>query len=140
MNKVMLIGRLIKDPDVRYSQGENASAVAKYTLAVDKRIKNNEDTADFIGCVCFGKNAEFAEKYLTKGTKIAVTGRISTGNYTNKEGQKVYTTEVVVEEHEFCETKKNGNDKYHDNSVPKIVSGDDFMKIEEELESGLPFN
>ena len=106
MNKVMLIGRLTREPEVRYSQGENASAVARYTLAVDRRFKREGDaTADFISCVCFGKLAEFAEKYLHQGVKIAVTGRIQTGSYTNKDGVKVYTTDVVVEEQEFAESK-----------------------------------
>ena len=107
MNKVILIGRLTREPEVRYSQGENASAVARYTLAVDRRFKREGDaTADFISCVCFGKLAEFAEKYLHQGVKIAVTGRIQTGSYTNKDGVKVYTTDVVVEEQEFAESKK----------------------------------
>ena len=108
MNKVILIGRLTSDPEVRYSQGENATAIARYRLAVDRRFKKDgEQSADFIPCVAFGKNGEFAEKYLHKGTKIAVTGRIQTGNYTNQEGQKVYTTDIVVEEHEFCESKSS---------------------------------
>ena len=106
MNKVILMGRLTRDPDVRYSQGENATAVARYTLAVDRRFKRDGDqSADFIGCVSFGRQAEFAEKYLRQGTKIAVTGRIQTGSYTNRDGQKVYTTDVVVEEQEFAESK-----------------------------------
>ena len=103
MNKVILMGRLTRDPEVRYSQGENATAVARYTLAVDRRFNRNNDeqTADFINCVAFGRSGEFAEKYLHKGTKIAVTGRIQTGSYTNKDGVKVYTTDVVVEDHEL---------------------------------------
>lgn len=109
MNKVILIGRLTSDPEVRYSQGENATEIARYRLAVDRKFKrDNEPTADFISCVAFGKNGEFAEKYLHKGMKIAVTGRIQTGSYTNQDGQKVYTTDIVVEEHEFCESKGNG--------------------------------
>lgn len=105
MNKVVLIGRLTRDPEIRYSQGEQATAVARYTLAVDRRFRRDSDsrTADFIGCVAFGRQAEFAEKYFRKGTKIAVAGRIQTGSYTNREGQKVYTTEVLVNEHEFAE-------------------------------------
>ena len=102
MNKVILMGRLTRDPEVRYTQGDNAMAVARYTLAVDRRFSRNnngdEQTADFIGCVAFGRSGEFAEKYLRKGTKIAVTGRIQTGSYTNKDGVKVYTTDVVVED------------------------------------------
>ncbi len=117
MNKVILMGRLTRDPDVRYSTGENASAIARYTIAVDRRFARRDDpnaqTADFIGCVAFGRQAEFAEKYLHQGTKIAITGRIQTGSYTNREGQKVYTTDVVVEEQEFAESKaaaaNNGN-------------------------------
>ena len=107
MNKVILMGRLTRDPDIRYSNGENSTAVARYTLAVDRRFKREgeNETADFISCVVFGRSAEFAEKYLRKGTKIAVTGRIQTGSYTNREGQKVYTTDVIVEEQEFCEPK-----------------------------------
>ena len=106
MNKVILMGRLVRDPEVRYSTGENASAYGNYTLAVDRRFKRDgEATADFIRCVVFGKAAEFAEKYLHKGTKMLVTGRIQTGSYTNKDGQKVYTTDVFVEEQEFAESK-----------------------------------
>lgn len=106
MNKVILMGRLTRDPDIRYTEGDNSLAIARYSLAVDRRFKREgEATADFINCVAFGKSAEFAEKYLTKGIKIAITGRIQTGSYTNKEGQKVYTTEVVVEEQEFAESK-----------------------------------
>lgn len=106
MNNVVLIGRLTRDPDVRYTEGENATAFARYTLAVDRRFhRDGENSADFIGCVAFGKNAEFAEKYLRKGVKIAVSGRIQTGSYTNREGQTVYTTDVVVENHEFAEAK-----------------------------------
>ena len=109
MNKVILMGRLTRDPEVRYSQGENALAIARYTLAVDRRnFRNNgndEQTADFINCVAFGKSGEFAEKYFHKGTKLVVSGRIQTGSYTNKDGVKVYTTEVVVEDQEFAESK-----------------------------------
>ena len=105
MNKVILMGRLTRDPDVRYSQGENPTAVARYSLAVDRRFsKNEENSTDFINIVAFGKAGEFAEKYLHKGTKVLVTGRIQTGSYTNKEGQKVYTTDVVAEDQEFCES------------------------------------
>lgn len=106
MNKVILIGHLCADPDVRYSLGENSMAVARYRLAVDRRYKReDEQNVDFISCVAFGKNGEFAKKYLHKGIKIAVCGRIQTGSYTNKDGQKVYTTDIVVEEHDFCESK-----------------------------------
>ena len=107
MNKVILMGRLTRDPDVRYSQGESATAVARFTLAVDRRFRRNgeDTTADFIGCVAFGRQAEFAEKYLRQGTKVVLTGRIQTGSYTNRDGQKVYTTDVVAEDLEFAESK-----------------------------------
>lgn len=106
MNKVILMGRLTADPEVRYTEGENPMAIARYTLAVDRRFKKDgEQNADFIRCIAFGKGGEFAEKYLHKGTKIAVTGRIQTGSYENAEGQKIYTTDVVVEEQEFAESK-----------------------------------
>ena len=107
MNKVILMGRLTRDPDIRYTQGDNSMAVARYTLAVDRRRTNAEGQreADFISCVAFGRQAEFAERYLHQGTKIAATGRIQTGSYTNKDGQKVYTTDVVIEEQEFAESK-----------------------------------
>ena len=103
MNKVTLIGRVVRDADIRYSQAENTTCIARYTLAVDRKFKQEgQPNADFINCIAFGKLGEFAEKYLHKGVKIAVTGRIQTGSYTNKDGQKVYTTDVVVEEQEFC--------------------------------------
>lgn len=136
MNKVILIGRLAADPEVRYTQGENQTAVARYRLAVDRRFKKEgEQTADFISCVAFGKNGEFAEKYLHKGTKIAITGRIQTGSY-EKEGQTHYTTDIVVEEHEFCESKAAGG-----NSAPESApaSADGFMNIPDGIESELPF-
>ena len=111
MNKVILLGRLTKDPEVRYSNGENQTAFARYTLAVNRRYRRegNDQEADFISCVAFGKSAEFAERYLHKGTKIVVTGRIQTGSYTNRDNQKVYTTDVVVEEQEFAESKSASN-------------------------------
>lgn len=132
MNKVILMGRLCADPEVRYSQNQNQTAVARYRLAVDRRFKREgEQTADFISCVAFGKAAEFAEKYLRQGTKIAITGRIQTGSYTNREGQKVYTTDVVVEEQEFAESKgASGN---IEGSAPQATDPDG---IDEEL----PFN
>ena len=135
MNKVELIGRLTKDPEVRYTQSATPMAIARYTLAVDRRFKKDgEPTADFINCVAFGKMGEFAEKYLHKGVKIAVSGRIQTGSYTNKDGQKVYTTDVVVEEQEFCESKSsNQQDK------PKPMD-DGFMDIPDNLDAeDLPF-
>lgn len=105
MNKVILMGRLTRDPEVRYSQGEQTTAVARYTLAVDRRGRSQENSADYIQCVAFGKAAEFAERYLHKGTKIVLTGRIQTGSYTNKDGQRVYTTDIVAEDQEFAESK-----------------------------------
>ena len=133
MNKVIEIGRLTKDPDIRYSQGANTTCVARYTLAVDRKFKQEgQPTADFINCIAFGKLGEFAEKYLHKGVKIAVSGRIQTGSYTNKDGQKVYTTDVVVEEQEFCESKSsNQQDKQKPvddgfMEVPTDLSGEDL--------------
>ena len=154
MNKVILMGRLTRDPEVRYSQGENSTAIARYTLAVDRRFRRNNDgeqTADFIGCVAFGRSAEFAEKYFRQGLKIAVTGRIQTGSYTNRDGQKVYTTEVVVEEQEFAESKAS-SDSYaashpQQNAAPApsmpspgAASADGFMNIPDGIDEELPFN
>ena len=136
MNKAILIGRLTRDAEVRYSQGNEPMAIARYTLAVDRKYKREgEQEADFISCVAFGKQGEFVEKYLHKGMKIAVTGRIQTGSYTNKEGAKVYTTEVVVEEHEFCESKQNADV----NNPAPATSSDGFMTIPDGLEGELPF-
>ena len=147
MNKVILMGRLTRDPEVRYSQGENATAVARYTLAVDRRDNRNNDeqSADFINCVAFGRNGEFAEKYLRKGTKIAATGRIQTGSYTNKDGVRVYTTEVVIEEQEFAESKNSssaGNGGFTDgnNASAMQEAGDGFMNIPDGIDEELPFN
>ena len=132
------MGRLTKDPDVRYSQGEKATAVARCAIAVDRKFKRDgEASADFINCIAFGKNGEFAEKYLRKGTKIVVVGRIQTGSYTNKDGQKVYTTDVVVEEHEFAESKKSAGE-----SLPQATSHTDkdgFMNIPDGIDEELPF-
>ena len=135
MNKVIMIGRLTKDVETRYS-GE--TAIARYTLAVDRKFKREgEATADFINCVAFGKNGEFAEKYLKKGTKIAVTGRIQTGSYTDKDGKKVYTTEVVAEEHEFVESKGSGASE---NDVPTFKpDANGFVSIPDGIEETLPF-
>lgn len=140
MNKVILMGRLTRDPEVRYSQGEQATAIARYTVAVDRRFRRDGDsqTADFIGCVAFGRQAEFAEKYLRKGTKIALTGRIQTGSYTNRDGQKVYTTDVVVEEQEFAESKTAGQIAQQ-NPAP-MTREDGFMEIPDGLEEELPFS
>lgn len=142
MNKVILLGRLTKDPDVRYTQGAETTCIARYTLAVDRKFKkDNEQTADFVSCVAFGRNGEFAEKYLRQGTKIAITGRIQTGSYTNKDGQKVYTTDVVVEEQEFAESKASNNESYSAPSRPEPSStGDGFMNLDAYQDLDLPFN
>ena len=143
MNKVILMGRLTRDPEVRYSAGDNAMAVARFSLAVDRRRRANggdEQTADFINCVSFGKQAEFAEKYLRKGTKLLVTGRIQTGSYTNKDGVKVYTTDVVVEEQEFAESKASADNSGFSQSAPMPQSaGDGFMNIPDGIDEELPF-
>ena len=141
MNKVILIGRLTRDPEVRTGE----MTIARYTLAVDRRFRREgEATADFINCVAFGKSGEFAEKYFRKGTKVAVTGRIQTGSYTNKDGQKVNTTDIIVEEQEFAESKGsadanrgNGGSKA---STPAVNAGDGFMNIPDGIDEELPFN
>lgn len=151
MNKAMLIGRLTRDPEVRYSQGENQTAVARFTLAVDRRFKRAGDNAeaDFISCVSFGKSAEFVEKYFKQGMKMVAIGRIQTGSYVNKDGQKVYTTDVVVEEVEFAESKSSNSDSgYQQNAVaqrdfrpePSSAMGDGFMNIPDGIDEELPFN
>lgn len=149
MNKVILMGRLTRDPEVRYSQGDNATAIARFTLAVDRRIKrDNEASVDYINCVSFGRSAEFAEKYFHKGTKIVIVGRIQTGSYTNKDEQKVYTTDIVIEEQDFAESKaasqqnNSGNAQNASNNQqaqqPKPqTSPDGFMSADDE---GLPFH
>ena len=143
MNKVVLVARLCRDPEVRYTQGENASTIARFSVAVNRRFKNNEGNydADFINCVAFGKSAEFIEKYFKKGMAIGITGRIQTGNYTNKEGVKVYTTDVVVEEAEFVESKNSGGGAGNINTSTNnnTSSDDDFMNVPDDLED-LPFN
>ncbi len=163
MNKVILCGRLTRDPEVRYSQAAQPMAIARYTLAVDRRRTRNsgdqnEQTADFISIVAFGKNGEFAEKYLKKGTKMLITGRIQTGSYTNKDGVKVYTTEVVVEDQEFAESKNAGsnggdfgnygnsgssfagNDSAPSSDPAPAAAGDGFMNIPDGIDEELPFN
>lgn len=143
MNRVILMGRLTRDPDVRYTAGENQTCVARYTLAVDRRFKREgEQSADFISCVVFGKGAEFTDKYLRQGTKIAVTGRIQTGSYTNKDGQKVYTTDVVVEEQEFAESKgSSGNNQEAPVKATQAPSADNFVNIPDGIsDEELPFN
>lgn len=135
MNRVILMGRLTRDPEVRYTAGEEAKAIARYTLAIDRRFKREgEATADFINCVAFGRQAEFAEKYFRQGIKILVTGRIQTGSYTNKEGRKVYTTDIVVEEQEFAEKKT-------EESKPAAETDPDgFMNIPDGIDEDLPFS
>ena len=155
MNKVILMGRLTRDPDIRYSAGENATAVARYTLAVDRRFRRDgEQTADFISCVAFGRSAEFAEKYFHQGIRIVVSGRIQTGSYTNRDGVKGYTTDVVVEEQEFAESKSASaessagfNSSYRQNQASSPVpsaaapaSADGFMNIPDGIDEELPFN
>ena len=144
MNKVVLMGRLTRDPEVRYSQGENSLAIARYTLAVDRRFKRDgEQTADFINCVVFGKSAEFTERYFRQGMRVTVSGRIQTGSYTNRDGVKVYTTEVVVEEQEFAESKNSSEaNAYHaaPAPAPSADAGDGFMNIPDGIDEELPFN
>lgn len=132
MNKVILMGRLTRDPDIRYSQGENTMCVARYTLAVDRRFKQDgQPSADFISCVAFAKQGEFAERYLHQGTKIVIEGRIQTGSYTNKEGQKVYTTDVVVENSEFAESKASAsNESQPQYDVPQPVDEEDELPFD----------
>ena len=140
MNKIVLMGRLTADPQVRYSQGDNATAVARYTLAVNRKFKKDgEPTADFISCVVFGRSAEFAEKYFRKGMQVVISGRIQTGSYTNKDGQKVYTTDVVVEEQEFAESKA-ASQQNQNNASGSVPSSDDFMNIPDGIDEELPFN
>lgn len=145
MNKVILMGRLTRDPDIRYSSGEKQMTIARYTLAVDRRRRNDggDQTADFISCVAFDRNAEFAEKYLKQGTKIAVTGRIQTGSYVNRDGQKVYTTDIVIEDQEFAESKGSSNGGFTPDTGRQEAAapaGDGFMNIPDGVDDeGLPF-
>ena len=138
MNKVIEIGRLVREPEIRYSQGASSTCIARYTLAVDRKFKQEgQPNADFINCIAFGKLGEFAEKYLHKGVKIAVTGRIQTGSYKNKDGNTVYTTDVVVEEQEFCESKSQSNSQ----PQPAPINDNSWMSIPDNLDdSSLPFN
>lgn len=151
MNKVILMGRLTRDPNVHYTAGDNPMGIARYTLAVDRRIKREgEATADFISCVAFGKAAEFAERYFRQGIRIVVSGRIQTGSYTNRDGNKVYTTDVVVEEQEFAESKNNaaGNNNVQNNAAAGqqsenqgvSVDADGFMNIPDGIDEELPFS
>ena len=147
MNKVILMGRLTRDAEIRYSQGESSTAIARFSLAVDRRFRrdNEEQTADLINCVAFGRTAEFLERFGRKGTKFVLEGRIQTGSYTNKDGQRVYTTDVVAENVEFAESKNNssaGNDFGGAPSAPSPsgAAGDGFMNIPEGIDEELPFN
>ena len=150
MNKVVLVGRLTRDPEVRYSQGDSSTAVARYTLAVDRRFKrDNEPSADFIPCVVFGRSGEFAEKYFRQGMRASVSGRIQTGSYTNKDGVRVYTTEVIVEEQEFAESRAESEANrgaFHQSAPsqaapsPSVDAGDGFMNIPDGIDEELPFN
>lgn len=150
MNKVILMGRLTRDPNVRYTAGDNPMAIARYTLAVDRRFKReNEATADFISCVAFGRAAEFAERYFRQGIRIVVSGRIQTGSYTNRDGNKVYTTDVVVEEQEFAESKAVSDSHVGQvasmgapapTPTPSMASADGFMNIPDGIDEELPFS
>ena len=147
MNKVVLVGRLTRDPEVRYSQGESATAVARYTVAVDRRFKREgEATADFIPCVVFGRSAEFAGQYFRQGMRVALSGRIQTGSYTNKDGIKVYTTEIMVEDQEFAESKGESDanraaiQASAPSTAPSVDAGDGFMNIPDGIDEELPFN
>lgn len=142
MNKVVLMGRLTRDPELKYSQSDNSLAIARYSLAVDRRFKKDgERTADFINCIAFGKSAKFTEKYFRKGMRVTISGRIQTGSYTNKYGVKVYTTDVIVEEQEFAENKseqQNGDNQVLD--TYNESSSDEFMNIPDDIDEELPFN
>lgn len=146
MNKVILLGRLARDPETRYGGANDSMAVCRYTLAVDKKFKKDgEATADFINCISFGKSAEFAEKYFTKGLRVAVSGRIQTGSYTNRDGQKIYTTDVVVEEHEIAQSRSEASNQQESNRQPEISPyGEDkdngFMNIPDGIDDELPFS
>lgn len=132
MNKVILMGRFTSDSEIRYSQGANPTAVARFTIAVDRRLKREgEPDADFFNCTCFGKQAEFVEKYLHKGTKVVISGRIQNDNYTNKDGQMVYSVRIMVDDIEFAESAKRSGVQSQD---------DGFMNIPEGMEEELPFN
>ena len=144
MNRVILLGRLTRDPNISYSQSSDNLAIGRFTLAVDRRGRRqdgaDQQTADFIGCVCFGRQAEFAEKYLKQGTKVAVQGRIQTGSYTDRNGHKVYTTDVVLDDIEFAESKNTGNTDNYTAATPQpSTDKDGFMQIPESIEEELPF-
>lgn len=144
MNKAILMGRLTRDPNVRYTQGAESTCVARYTLAVDRRVKQEgQQSTDFISCVAFGRNGEFAEKYLKQGSKIVVTGHIQTGSYTNRDGNKVYTTDIVIEEQEFAESKAAAERNQQQEPQPQSQTETDengFMNIPDGLDEELPFS
>lgn len=146
MNKVILLGRLVREPETRYGGANDSMAVCRYTLAVDKKFKKDgEATADFINCISFGKTAEFAEKYFTKGLRVAVSGRIQTGSYTKRDGQKIYTTDVVVEEHEIAQSRSEASNQQESNRQPEISPyGEDkdngFMNVPDGIDDELPFS
>lgn len=141
MNKVILMGRLVRDPEIRYSQGENATAIGRITLAVDRKFKQDgQPTADFINCLAFGKRAEFLEKYCTQGTKLVVEGSWQTGSYTNKDGNKVYTNECLVDNFEFAESKAAQSNQSPAGAPAGAASSDGFMNIPDGADDELPFN
>lgn len=141
MNKVVLMGRLTRDPEVRYTEGDNPTMIARYTLAVDRKFKRDgEPTADFIRCIVFGRAAEFTEKYLQKGIKVVISGRIQTGSYTNKEGVKVYTTDIVVEEQDFAESKAVSEQNRENYNSGESAGSDGFINVPEGLEEEFPFS
>lgn len=140
MNKVILMGRLTRDPDVRYSNcGDGDQAVARFSLAVDRK-KQGEQAADFFNCTAFGRQAEFIEKYVKQGTKLLITGRVQNDNYTNREGQKVYSVQIIVQELEFCESKKNDANAANAPRSAAPARQEDFMSVPDGDEEGLPFN
>ena len=140
MNRVILMGRLTRDPEVRYSQGENSMAIARYTLAVDRRGKKegNEQTADFINIVAFDRAGAFAEKYFRQGMRVLVSGRIQTGSYTNRDGRRIYTTDVIVDEQEFAESRRDGGQQAAQGQPSE--TGDGFINIPDGYDDGLPFD
>lgn len=147
MNKAILMGRFTRDPEIRYTQGQDQTCIARFTLAVDRRgaRQDGQQSADFISCVGFGKTAEFIEKYMKQGTKVVTTGRIQTGSYTNRDGQKVYTTDVVVEDIEFAESKNatggnNGNAAAGRPKPAPATDSDGFMNIPDGIDEELPFS
>ena len=144
MNKVILLGNLTRDPEIRYSQGEKQMAVARFSLAVNRRFaKDGETNADFLNCTAFGKTAEFVEKYFRQGSRMSLVGRIENNNYTNKNGEKVYSVQIMVEEVEFAERKSaqsNNQTQNQNQPAQENDADDDFMNIPDGIEDGLPFN